>query len=72
MAATRLANRYGEQLDLFNPPKHDMVKVENTIDKIRQRFGKTAIVRASSLEKGGTFIERSKLVGGHAGGQSLE
>ena len=72
VAATRLANRYGEQLDLFNPPKHDMVKVEDTIDKIRQRFGKTAIVRASSLEKGGTFIERSKLVGGHAGGQSLE
>lgn len=72
VAATRLADRYGEQLDLFNPPKYDMVKLEDTVDAIRERFGKTSIMRASSLEKGGTFIERSQLVGGHAGGQSLE
>ena len=72
VAATRLADRYGEQLDLFNPPKYDMVKLEDTVDSIRKRFGKTSIIRASSLEKGGTFIERSQLVGGHAGGQSLE
>lgn len=72
VAATRLADRYGEQLDLFNPPKYDMVKLEDTVDAIRKRFGKTSIMRASSLEKGGTFIERSQLVGGHAGGQSLE
>ncbi|MCT3439417.1 nucleotidyltransferase [Limosilactobacillus fermentum] len=49
-----------------------MVKLEDTVDAIRKRFGKTSIMRASSLEKGGTFIERSQLVGGHAGGQSLE
>ena len=72
VAATRLADRYGEQLDLFNPPKYDMAKLEDTVDAIRKRFGKTSIMRASSLEKGGTFIERSQLVGGHAGGQSLE
>ena len=72
VTATRLADRYGEQLDLFNPPKYDMVKLEDTVDAIRKRLGKTSIMRASSLEKGGTFIERSQLVGGHAGGQSLE
>ena len=72
VTATRLADRYGEQLDLFNPPKYDMVKLEDTVDAIRKRLGKPSIMRASSLEKGGTFIERSQLVGGHAGGQSLE
>lgn len=40
VAATRLADRYGEQLDLFNPPKYDMVKLEDTVDAIRKRFGK--------------------------------
>ena len=48
------------------------IDVENTMDEIRQKFGKTAIMKASSLEKGGTFISRSKLVGGHGGGQSFE
>ena len=45
---------------------------EDTIDEIRRRFGKTAIVRANSLKKGGTYIARSNLVGGHSGGNSLE
>ncbi len=73
VAATRLTKRYGEQLDLF-ATKADAtaIDVENTVDAIRKRYGKTAIVRAASLKKGGTFIARSKLVGGHTGGQSLE
>lgn len=72
VSCTRLTTEYGEQLNLFNSPRPDAITLEETMDAIRQRFGKTAIMRASSLKKGGTFIERAGLVGGHSGGQSLE
>lgn len=72
VSCTRLAQRYGEQLNLFNVPNPNAIKLEDAMDRIRKRFGKTAIMRANSLKKGGTFIERAGLVGGHSGGQSLE
>ena len=72
VACTRLSSRVGEQLDLFHSHVTEHLQLENTMDKLRHRFGKTSIMRASSLEKGGTFIARSKLVGGHSGGQSLD
>ncbi|WP_295731134.1 Y-family DNA polymerase [uncultured Limosilactobacillus sp.] len=72
VACTRLSSRFGEQLDLFHPKVTQRMQLESTMDTLRHRFGKTAIVRASSLEKGATFIARSKLVGGHNGGQSLD
>ncbi|WP_278844403.1 Y-family DNA polymerase [Limosilactobacillus vaginalis] len=72
VSCTRLLERYGEQLNIFNTPKPTAIKLEETMDRIRKRYGKTAIIRASSLKKGGTFIERAGLVGGHNGGQSLE
>lgn len=73
VSASRLSERFGEQLNLFQSRAATVaIDVENTMDEIRQKFGKTAIMKASSLEKGGTFISRSKLVGGHGGGQSFE
>lgn len=72
VSCTRLSERYGEQLNIFNTPKPTAIKLEEIMDRIRKRYGKTAIIRASSLKKGGTFIERAGLVGGHNGGQSLE
>lgn len=72
VSCTRLSNRFGEQLNVFDSPKKNVIRVEDTIDEIRRRFGKTAIVRANSLKKGGTYIARSNLVGGHSGGNSLE
>lgn len=72
VSCTRLTARYGEQLDIFSAPKKNSIALEDTMDAIRKRFGKTAIFRANSLTKGGTFIERAGLVGGHSGGQSLE
>lgn len=72
VSCTRLTERYGEQLDIFSSPKQNNIALEDTMDAIRKRFGKTAIFRANSLTKGGTFIERAGLVGGHSGGQSLE
>ena len=72
VSCTRLTERYGEQLNIFNLPQPHAIDLEETMDRIRKRFGKTAIMRASSLKKGGTFIDRAGLVGGHSGGQSLE
>lgn len=72
VAGTRLADRYGEQLSLFASSLQNAIRVEDTMDAIRRRYGKTAIMRASSLKRGGTYITRSNLVGGHSGGNSLE
>ena len=69
---TKNSEEYGEQLNIFNVPKPSAISLEKTMDTIRRRYGKTAIIRANSLKKGGTFIERAGLVGGHSGGQSLE
>ncbi|EHK9982570.1 hypothetical protein E0T48_002864, partial [Enterococcus faecalis] len=38
------------------------------IDKIRRKFGFKTLIHASSLLDGATAVNRSGLVGGHAGG----
>lgn len=35
------------------------------VDRIRNKYGPTAILRAASYKKAGTALQRSKLVGGH-------
>ncbi|WP_125712178.1 Y-family DNA polymerase [Companilactobacillus kedongensis] len=62
------------QLDLLDD-KQARVKekqVDETIDSIRKRFGFKSIVKTSSLSKGATAISRSKLVGGHNGGNAYD
>ncbi len=41
--------------------------VDSVVDTLRSRFGKSAIFKGHSLEKGSTFLERSGYVGGHKG-----
>lgn len=55
------------QLSLFADAHQQAVdlRLEQTIDEIRARYGYKAIVRGYSKTKGGTAIERSTLVGGH-------
>lgn len=58
------------QLNLFDEPS-DILNdrlLDQTIDIIRKRFGFDAIIHASSLLEGATALDRSHLVGGHAGG----
>lgn len=72
--SSRLVTNTGQQLDLFTDT-HKQLKKEKlnyVIDKVHQRFGFSKLVYATSLMKGGTAIERSKLVGGHNGGNSYE
>ncbi|VEU80526.1 Y-family DNA polymerase [Haploplasma axanthum] len=40
-------------------------KLLESLDKVKLRYGKNAINRASSLSEASTIIERNKLIGGH-------
>lgn len=56
-----------EQLDLFSDDTLDL-KNENalkTIAKLKDKFGKNAILNASDLQDGATQIKRNKEIGGH-------
>ena len=67
---SKLESNQSIQLNLFDEPTtvlNDRI-LDQTIDVIRKRFGFDAIIHASSLLEGATAIERSHLVGGHAGG----
>ena len=72
--SSRLIANTGQQLDLFSDPLRQLKseKLNYVIDEIHKRFGFTKLVYATSLTTGGTAIERSKLVGGHNGGNSYE
>ncbi|MTV81633.1 Y-family DNA polymerase [Secundilactobacillus folii] len=71
---TRLSPATGLQLNFFEPAAAQIkrAKTDHVVDEIRDRFGFTKLVYASSLLKGGTAIERASLVGGHNGGNAYE
>lgn len=58
------------QLNLFTPPEEQIInpQLDFLIDKIRRKFGFKTLIHASSLLDGATAVNRSGLVGGHAGG----
>jgi DNA polymerase V len=66
--ASKISTPEAVQISLFESvEKHEQIdNLEVTMDKIRQKWGYKAIFRASSKTKGGTALERSGLVGGHA------
>mgnify|MGYP000202152869 CR=1 FL=1 len=46
-------------------------KIDDIIDEIREKYGKTSVFRAYNLSHGSTFLHRSGYVGGHKGASSL-
>ena len=52
------------QLSLFEDAER-IRDLTRTIDEIRERYGETAIIRASSLTKAGQIMDRSHKIGGH-------
>lgn len=52
------------QLDLFHDKERER-RLAYSIDRIRERFGSTALMRASSLTPAGQARERAKKIGGH-------
>lgn len=67
---TNLVHFHAEQLNLFESvekrEKDD--HLDEAVDLIRKKYGFRKLVYATSLTRGGRAIERSALVGGHAGG----
>lgn len=56
------------QLDMFNyKTKEKKRSLAFAIDEIRDLFGTTSIIKASSLLEGGIALERSAKIGGHYG-----
>ncbi|SEI13405.1 DNA polymerase V [Halobacillus karajensis] len=64
VALTNLCEESDVQLSLFDnqPKKKDLSEV---MDSIREKYGSTAVLRASSYTSGGITIDRSKKIGGH-------
>lgn len=63
-----------EQLDLFDTEnvKHKNKEIDKTVDEIRKKYGFKSIVKLDSKSKGATAINRTGLIGGHAGGNAYE
>lgn len=60
-----------QQLDLFSDPAKQIKRknFDYVIDSLREKYGPTSLVKASSLLPGATAIRRANLVGGHNGGK---
>ncbi len=76
-AVRNIGVTYGKLVDdsFFNYTLLDDVRelqkqeiLDKTFDEIRDKFGYTSVLPGFSLMKGSRVIERSKLIGGHAGG----
>ena len=62
-----LKTKTGVQLNLFEKYEEmeQEMKISDTIDLIKDKFGKNTILKASSLLPDSTAIERNKKIGGH-------
>lgn len=64
----------GQQLTFFLSPDQQLKRKQRdrVVDKLRKKYGFASVVRASSLLPGATALARSRLVGGHNGGNAYE
>lgn len=53
------------QLNLFDQDGWKKRELGYVVDRIRNKYGPTAILRAVSYKNAGTSLHRSNLVGGH-------
>ncbi len=62
---TGLEENTYEQMDLFNKAAPKRSNLDEAINKIRNKYGKSTIMTANSKLEGATGYERNKLIGGH-------
>ncbi|MCC7666384.1 Y-family DNA polymerase [Liquorilactobacillus satsumensis] len=74
VAFSKLSYGSGNQLNFFEDYQAQAKKItfNRLIDQVRDRYGVGTLMYANSLLKGGTFIQRNNLVGGHNGGNTFE
>lgn len=67
----KLQQKQAVQLNFFEPIEETLgnEELDLAIDHIRQKYGYTSLLHASSLMDGGMARYRAKLVGGHRGGK---
>ena len=67
---SKLTDDTSLQLNLFDEPTEIIAnkELDEVVDTIRNRYGFSSLVHASSYMEGSTAIARSSLVGGHSGG----
>ena len=60
-------DKIGIQLNIFDSFENmkNIEYLNKSIDNIKDRFGKNAILKATSLLADSTIIERNKKIGGH-------
>lgn len=62
---SNIESEYSMQLSLFDEEKWRNRKLGETMDRLRTKYGTTAILRAVSYTEAGTALTRATLVGGH-------
>lgn len=67
ISANDLDKKENEQYDFFSNPVLDEKEsqLQQAMLSIQKRYGKNAIVKATSLQEGATTIERNSQIGGH-------
>ena len=63
-----LSNKKIEQLDLFSRVDEDSYELEDTINNIKNKFGKNSLLRCISLDENATMKIRNNYIGGHNAG----
>lgn len=68
ISCNKVTDDYYEQLDLFSSLKDEKYKkLDDVLDSIKGKHGKTSVFKGYNLMDGSTFFERAKKVGGHTG-----
>lgn len=64
-----IVTNYHIQMNLFKDMNQVVIdhKLHQAIDLINHRYGKSTVLRSTSLLKGSTVLARNKMVGGHNG-----
>ena len=65
MSLSHIVDDADFQLNLFDPNGWKKHELGYTVDKIRNRYGSDALLRAVSYTSAGTARHRAKLIGGH-------
>ncbi|MDT8861616.1 DNA polymerase IV [Alkalihalobacillus sp. MEB130] len=65
VSLTKLCRDDERQLSLFDTGKDKKLDLGYVMDGIKERYGTTALIRASSLTTAGQAFERAKKIGGH-------